>query len=109
MATNQEMHSQTYINVHNLVGAVEKLPSDVWNDVSVRRNGKTVNALQELADTKTLALETKAQLAALTELLKQVVAGKEIDYDRIKEGTREILAEETVDVAITVNGKPEVV
>ena len=107
MATNREMHSQTYLNVHNLVGAVEELPSEIWN-VNVRRNGKTVSALQELADAKTLALENKAGIAALTELLKQVITGKEIDYDRIKEGTREILAEEKLEVDITFNGKPEV-
>lgn len=104
MATNQEMHSQTYVTVaRNLDAKVSAVPAEVAK-IKVRRNGKEVSWLQDTADTNTLVRELRAVLAAQTELLKQVIAGKEIDYERIKEGTREILSQETVTVDVNVNG-----
>jgi hypothetical protein len=109
MATNQEMHSSTYVTVaRNLDAKVSDVPAAVAG-VKVRRNGKEVSWLQDSADTNTLVRQLTAALAAQTELLKQVLAGKDIDYDRIKEGTREILAEETIDVDIKFNNKAEVI
>lgn len=74
MASNQEMHSQTYINVHNLLTKlVPGIPSKVW-DVPVRRGGKNVSALQELADAKTVGYENRDSITALDKKLDAILA-----------------------------------
>jgi hypothetical protein len=105
MATNQEMHSATYVTVaKNLDAPVSGVPAAVATGVKVRRNGKEISWLQDTADTNTLVRELRASVAALTELVVQIVKGQEIDYDRIKEGTREVLEQEVVTVDVNVNG-----
>ena len=73
MATNQEMHSQTYINVHNiLTKLLPALPGKVW-DTPVRRGGKNVSALQELADAKTVGYQNADTLDAVNQKLDQII------------------------------------
>lgn len=105
MATNQEMHSATYVTVaRNLDAKVSEVPGAVAR-VKIRRNGQELSWLQDTADTNTMVRQLLANYAALVELVGQLAAGKEIDYDRIKEGTREVLANETVTVDVNVTGK----
>lgn len=110
MATNQEMHSQTYVSVaKNLNAPVSEIPAEVWG-VEVKRGGQLVSALQELADTKTLALKNAASLAALTELVSQLAAGGDVDYTRIeaasKAGAESAIREGIVTVTINAKEAP---
>lgn len=106
MATNQEMHSSTYVTVaENLDAKVSGVPTAVAN-VKIRRNGKEVSWLQDTADTNTMVRALTAQVTALTGLVSQLSTGQEIDYERINTGVRDILATEVVkvDFDMTVNG-----
>lgn len=95
-------------NVHKLTTElVPDIPEAILDKSFVKRNGKLIKIKQEIADSKTIGLENKAAIAALTELVGQLAAGRDIDYERIKEGTREVLARETVNVTVDVNPKEE--
>jgi hypothetical protein len=103
MATNQEMHSATYVTVaRNLDAKISGIPVAVADGVQVKRDGKKISWVQDTADTNTMVRELRASVAALTQLVGQLASGQEIDYDRIKEGTREVLAQETVSVEVSV-------
>lgn len=105
MATNQEMHSSTYVTVaKNLNAPVSGIPAAVATGVKVRRNGKELSWLQDTADTNTMVRELRGAVAALTELVGQLANGQVVDYERIQQGTREVLAQEVVTVDVNVNG-----
>lgn len=59
------------------IGAV---PAKVWS-TPVRRGGKDVSVLQELADAKTLAQTLQAKVAALSTVLQTVASGNGSDVD----------------------------
>jgi hypothetical protein len=82
---------------------------NVWHEHKITRGGKETVAIQVLANTETLGLENKAAIAALTALVGQLAAGQNVDYERIKEDTRQVLAEGviTADVNINVNQKEQ--
>lgn len=105
MATNQEMHSATYVKVaENLDAKISGVPVAVAGGVKVRRNGKEISWVQDTADTNTMVRELKGAVAALTELVGQIAGGQDIDYERIQQGTREVLSQEVVTVDVNVNG-----
>lgn len=74
MATNQEMHSATYVAVATkLDGKISDIPNKVWN-TKVTRDGQQISAIQELADAKSLALKLQADVAALTKSVAALTA-----------------------------------
>jgi hypothetical protein len=66
---------------------------NVLHEHKVSRGGKEIPVIQEIADAKSLGLENKATLAALTELVTQMNTGQTIDYTRIEEIQRRVQAE----------------
>lgn len=81
-----------------------KSATATWNE-TVLRGGKQISVKQELADAKSGVQRLEAAVAALTSLVGQLAKGQAIDYDRIKQDTREVLAQETVNVEVTVGEK----
>ena len=71
MATNQEMLSQTYINVHEIkTTALPALPAQVWA-VPIKRGGQNISALQELANVNTSLAEVHKKLDAILAKLNE--------------------------------------
>lgn len=74
-------------------------------DVKVRRNGKAILWVQDTADTNAIARELRGCSHGNGFAARRRSGDQEIDYERIKEGTREVLAQEAVEVEVTVNQK----
>lgn len=92
-------------NVRRVRDFITNPGRNIWHEHTVSRGGHDVPAIQELADTKTLALENKATLAALTELITQMNTGQAVDYARIEAIQRQVLAEGVVSVDVNINQK----
>lgn len=105
MATNQEKLNTVELRVSRYLDLPISKVAERVLQATIKRGGKNVSVIQEIADGKTLGQENKAAIAALTSLVGQLVKGQTVDYERIKQDTRDVLAQETVSVEVTVNEK----
>jgi len=70
MALSDKQQTELYNRVMRYVDSkVSDVPKRVWG-IPVKRGGKQVSALQELADAKTLLIKQQATIDALTALVK---------------------------------------
>jgi hypothetical protein len=105
MATNQEKLDLAHDRAKKYIDSpVSSVPAKVWAE-TVRRGGQDISVKQELADAKSGVQRLEAAVAALTSLVGQLAKGESVDYERIQNDTREVLAQETVNVEVTVNEK----
>lgn len=66
MALTDKQQTDLYNRIIRYIDApVSAVPKKVWG-ITVRRGGKNISALQELADAKTLIIQQQATIAALT-------------------------------------------
>jgi GH25 family lysozyme M1 (1,4-beta-N-acetylmuramidase) len=98
---------QTILNAANrILKYVDTKISDVDEHVwatPVHRAGGDVSALQELADAKSQAIASNAQVAALKSVIDQLAKGQVIDYDRINNDVKAALAD-GIKVTGTISG-----
>jgi hypothetical protein len=70
MALSDKQQTELYNRVMRYVDSkVSDVPKRVWG-IPVKRGGKQISALQELADAKTLLIKQQATIDALTALVK---------------------------------------
>lgn len=90
-------------NKEPLFTTVGAIPERVWNK-PVIRDGKQISALQELADTKTIALRTEAKMAGLLSAIQTLAAGQGQDpaaiQAAVETGVKNALAGLTATVTI---------
>lgn len=61
---------------------IDQVKTDVWN-VSVKRDGKSVPVIQELADAKTLSAQARGEADGLRAALTALAAGKGLTVEQI--------------------------
>lgn len=66
---------------------IDQVKTDVWN-VSVKRDGKSVPVIQELADAKTLSAQARGEADGLRAALTALAAGKGLTVEQITEAAR---------------------
>ena len=66
---------------------IGQIKTDVWN-VTVKRDGKSVPVIQELADAKTLSATAQGEAAGLRAALAALAAGKSLTAEQITEAAR---------------------
>ena len=76
MALSDKQQADLYNRVSRYLDSkVSDVPKRVWG-MPIRRGGKQISALQELADAKTLIIKQQATIDALTAAVKAQEAAK---------------------------------
>ena len=90
-------------NKESLFTIVDKMPERVWAK-PVIRDGKPISALQELADTKTIALRTEAKMSGLLSAIQALATNQGQDpaaiQAAVEAGVKNALAGLTATVTI---------
>ena len=87
-------------NVRRVRDFITNPGRNIWHEHTITRDGKETVAIQVLANAETLGLENKAAIAALTALVGQLATGQDVDYERIKQDTANVIE---AGVTVTVN------